>query len=430
MGLALPANSGNNRSISLILFKYIIIEALFSFVVCFLFFFIVFFVNQLLLVAQVLLTQRVPFFQVVLLITYALPGVIALSAPFASLVGILMTIGRLSSDNEILVILSSGLSYRNIFLPVFVVGVGITMLSFFINDVLLPAGTVQYRRLYRQILASTPALELEANSVKRFRDIAIVTGAAEGLFFDNILILDRTSGGERRIIMAQGAEFIDQGDGGINLNLHDILIHSSREIVREDYDYASAEFLSYSIRHEDLIQAITSISPSEMSSRDVYNIIIERRTELNQRLFERQTQAFIHALDLEEILRNGHSGTNWNSWENTFNTFNMELQNINSLKNDWTLMNYQLEFYKKFSIPSGAFFFVFLAVPLGFLAKKSGQAVGFIIGVLISVVYWFLMFGGQMMGARLGYSPFWSMWLPNILTGSIGIILCTLRLRK
>ena len=429
VGLAQPANTGYNRSISLIIFRYIIVEALFSFLVCFLFFFIVFFVNQLLLVAQVLLTQRVPFFRVVQLITYALPGVIALSAPFASLVGILMTIGRLSSDNEILVMLSSGLSYRNIFLPVIFVGIGIALLSFFINDVLLPAGTVQYRRLYRQILASTPALELEANSVKRFRDIAIVTGAAEGLFFDNILILDRTSSGERRIIMAQSAEFIDDSTG-INLNLHDTFIQSSSEVVREDYDYASAEFLSYSLQHDDLIQAITSVSPSEMSSRDVYNVIIQRRQEVNQRLDERRRTALVHALSLENIIRDGFSGESWNSRESTFNSFIRETQVINSIERDWTLMNYQLEFYKKFSIPSGAFFFVFLAVPLGLLAKKSGQAVGFIIGVLLSVIYWSLMFGGQMMGARLGYSPFWSMWLPNILTGSIGLILCTYRLRR
>jgi lipopolysaccharide export system permease protein len=79
-----------------------------------------------------------------------------------------MTVGRLSSDNEVLVLLSSGLSYRNIFLPAFVVGVLISLLSFLANDILLPAGTIQFNRLYRRILVSVPALELEANSVKRF----------------------------------------------------------------------------------------------------------------------------------------------------------------------------------------------------------------------------------------------------------------------
>ena len=164
------------RSLSGTILKYIIAETLFSFLVSFLFFFFIFFVNQLLLLAQTILTKKVPFYQVGLLVLYAIPSIISLSAPFAALVGVLMTSGRLSSDNEVLVMLSSGLSYRNIFAPTIGVGVAIALLSFLTNDVLLPAGTLQFNKLYRRILVSTPALELGANSVKRYRDPVIVTG--------------------------------------------------------------------------------------------------------------------------------------------------------------------------------------------------------------------------------------------------------------
>jgi lipopolysaccharide export system permease protein len=91
----------NTRSVSWTLFRYIISEALFSFFVSFLFFFFIFFVNQLLLLAQEILTKKVPFGEVALLVFYALPSVVALSAPFASMVGTLMTVGRMTSDNEI-----------------------------------------------------------------------------------------------------------------------------------------------------------------------------------------------------------------------------------------------------------------------------------------------------------------------------------------
>jgi lipopolysaccharide export system permease protein len=73
---------------------------------------------------------------------------------------------------------------------------------------------------------------------------------------------------------------------------------------------------------------------------------------------------------------------------------------------------------------------VFLAVSLGLLAKKSGQTVGFIFGLLISVIYWALLLGGQTMGMRLGYSPFWTMWLPNILCISIGVLMGIIRIRR
>ena len=74
------------------LFRYIFSEMVFSYLICFCFFFFAFFVNQILLMAQEVLTKRVPVDQVILLIIFSLPTVIYFSAPFACLVGTLMTV--------------------------------------------------------------------------------------------------------------------------------------------------------------------------------------------------------------------------------------------------------------------------------------------------------------------------------------------------
>jgi lipopolysaccharide export system permease protein len=405
-------------------------ESLFSFFVSFLFFFFIFFVNQLLLLAQDILTKQVPFFQVCLLVLYALPAVIAMAAPFASLVGLLMTVGRMTSDNEILVMLSSGLSYRTVFVPAAVVGLFISLLSFFANDVLLPAGTLQFNRLYRRILVSTPALELEANSVKRFKETVIVTGNVSGSSIDNVLIFDRTSDGERRVIMAQNAELKDGGREGLSLDLDRAFILSSKEVARRDYDYASSSFLRYWIPQEDLIQAVSSITPREMSSVDVHREIKNQERELERRLDEQRGKISSQALELEAVLRRGPGNESWNRRISLLSNFQREAQILAVQRQDRTLLRYLLEYYKKFSIPFGALSFVLLAVSLGLLAKKSGQTVGFIVGLLISVLYWALLLGGQTMGARLGYSPFWSIWFPNILAVSAGIVMGIVRIRK
>jgi lipopolysaccharide export system permease protein len=412
------------------MFRYIVGDALFSFFVAFLFFFFIFFVNQLLLMAREILTKRVPFHLVALLVFYSLPSIIAMSSPFASLVGTLMTIGRLSSDNEVLVLLSSGLSYRNIFLPALAVGVFISIISFLANDVLLPAGTVQFSRLYRRILVSTPALELEANSVKRFRDTVIVTGGVEGSAIDSVIILDKTSDGERRLIMARDARLIDGGNKGLSLDLNSAFVQSAKEIVRDDYDYASSEQLRYWVPQEDLIQAVTSIGPREKSSTDLRREIKTMREELKEREENQYLKILSQSLALEESLRKGRNHEAWNRRENQYNGFLREYQVLLNARKDRNLLVYTLEYFKKFSIPSGAFFFVFLAVPLGLLAKKSGQTVGFIFGLIIAVIYWALLLGGQTLGLRLGYSPFWCMWLPNMLAASAGLVMCAVRLRK
>ena len=420
----------NSRTVSPTIFRYILGEALFSFFIAFLFFFFVFFVNQILLMSGQILQKRVPFHQVVQLMLFAIPQIVAMSAPFASLVGTLMTVGRLTSDNEILVMLSSGLSYRNIFFPAIVVGVFISLISFFANDVLLPAGHIQFTRLWRRILVSTPALELQANSVTRYRDTVIVTGNIRGNIIENVIIMDRTGDGERRVIMAGTAELRDGGDYGLSLNLERAFFLSSREMARDDYDYAYAEFMQYWIAHEDLIQSSRGISPREMSSLDVHREIGRRRADLEFQLNERRQFAAISASALEETLRAGPAGEAWNRRAAQLTHLGRERHIYNEMTRDRGLFLHRLEFYSKFAIPFGAFSFVFLAVSLGLMAKKSGQTVGFIFGVFISVAYWALMITGRTMGLRLQTPPFWSIWLPNILALTIGIILAVRRIRK
>ncbi|MDR2177093.1 MAG: LptF/LptG family permease [Treponema sp.] len=420
----------HSRSISWTLFRYVVTEALLSFFVSFLFFFFIFFVNQLLLLAQDILTKQVPFGQVALLVFYALPQVVALAAPFASMVGILMTVGRMSSDNEILVMLSSGLSYRALYVPAIVVGILISVFSFLTNDILLPAGTIQFNKLYRLIAISTPALELEANSVKRFKDTIIVTGEVEGNSIGSVLILDRTGDGERRVILAKNAELKDWGGEGLSLDLEAAFIQSSKEMARSDYDYASSSFLRYWVPHDDIIQTVSSITPKEMSSTDVLAEIREKQFNLNHLLEERLGWINLRILEAETTLRQGPNHERWNRRNSLLADIQREIQEYRSMKRDRTLFYYLLEYYKKFSIPLGAFSFVFLSVALGLMAKKSGQTVGFILGLIIAVLYWALILGGQTVGLRLGFSPFWSMWTPNILAITAGIIFSAVRIRK
>ena len=420
----------SRRVISKTLFLYTLKEMLFTFLIMFFFFFFIFFVNQILLMAQEVLTKRVPFNQVALLILFSLPTVIAMSAPFASLVGTLMTVGRLTSDNEILVMLSSGLSYKNVFFPAITVGILISLLSFFTNDVLLPAGHVQFQRLWRRILVSTPALELEANSVKRFKDTVIVTGGVSENVIDNVIILDKTSDGERRIIMAGSAELKDKGNDGLSLDLEEAFIQSSKETEREDYDYARTSLLQYRVSNEDIIQAQIGVSPREMSARDVYTAVKVKRAELDVKVNDRKSRVVNQALALENILRAGSDSESWNRKASNITGFQRETLSLAAIQNDRNLLIYVIELYRKFSVPFGAFCFVFLAVSLGLMAKKSGQTVGFIFGLIIAVLYWSMLFIGQTMGLRVGTPPFWSMWYPNILSLFAGIILAVIKVRR
>ena len=367
--------------------------------------------------ANQILSKKVPFDQVALLVLYAIPSIIAMSSPFATLLGTLITIGRFTSDNEILVLLSSGLSYKNVFSPTLFVGVIVSLMSFGVNDVLLPMGTIEFTKLYRKILASTPALEIEPNSVKKFKDTVVITGAVTGNNINDMMILDKTPDGERRVIISQNAEFVDAGKEGLRLDMDSAFVHSSKEVAREDFDYATSSVLRYRIKQDELIDSGTTITAREMAARDIWAMIKDKESVLSHTLNTRNHETLNAALALESALRKGPLSRDWRQRDALLTSFKREYTTSHTLLYDRNL-------------PFGAFAFIFLAVPLGLLAKKSGQAVGFVLGIIISVVYWVLLLGGQNMGLRLGTSPFWSMWLPNILTLITGFIMLLYRIRK
>jgi lipopolysaccharide export system permease protein len=55
---------------------------------------------------------------------------------------------------------------------------------------------------------------------------------------------------------------------------------------------------------------------------------------------------------------------------------------------------------------------------------------GFGIGLIVSVLYWALLFGGQTMGLRMNVSPAAAMWLPNIVVIGVGMVLYRIRMSR
>ena len=147
-------------------YRYITEEFLFSFLVAFLFFFFIFFVNQILLIAEEILSRNIKIFSVLRLLFYSLPVIISFSFPFGSLVGALMAVGRLSSDNEVLAFQACGIPYGRLLYPLAILGILFSAGSFIINDIFLPLGTIKFSQLYREILYSNPELELSPYSIK------------------------------------------------------------------------------------------------------------------------------------------------------------------------------------------------------------------------------------------------------------------------
>jgi lipopolysaccharide export system permease protein len=404
---------------------YISREYLFSFLVSFLFFFVVFFVNQLLLMAEDILSKRAPLRDVLLLLLFATPSVIAMSVPFASLVGALMASGRLASDSELLVLNASGIRPRRIFLPFLVLGVLLSFLSFFVNDVFLPLGTLEFGKLYRRLLVASPAMELQPFSSRRYKDITVVTGAVRSNTVSDVLIFDRTDQGRDRVISARNAKLETRQDSGeIVLELEDVWTQTLKEGETGRFEYSSCATMEYRIALSDGDSARGTIGPREMSSSDLGRSIDAKDKDFAARRAALALEVEGSRAQLAESY--GRVMASEGSWEGGAASLRPALMALTAKKasklEDRNLDLYRLEYYKKYSIPAGAAVFVILSFPIGARTRRSGRSVGFGLGLLIAVIYWALLLGGQTLGTRLGFSPFWAMWLPDFLVLGFGIL--------
>ncbi|MCL2792629.1 MAG: LptF/LptG family permease [Spirochaetaceae bacterium] len=404
-----------------IYYKYISKELLISFVACFILFFFLFFANQILYLAERILSARIPLIDVVLLLVYFMPNMISLAFPFAALVSSLMAVARLSSDNEILSMQCSGISHKQIFLPVFILGAFLATSSFIINDYFLPAGTIEYNKLLRRLIHAHPELEIESFSAKRYIDTVLITGEVSGRYIDSIVIIDTTTDGNKRFIIADNVVLEDDKDGRgvISFSLSDVFSHFSDQKKEYDYSYFTADKMIYNILLSDITFALRNPGPREMSSYDVYRAIREKE----KRLYEDHIN-LLYANDINYMDFSGNfielSSTNITSGRKSslnnemIRSFNNYVRLNEEVPFDRTLQIFRLEFHRKFALPAACILFIFLSYPIGlFFTRRSGRSMGFGVGLIISLIYWCIMFAGTTLGVRANVTPLIAMWLPN-----------------
>ena len=366
-----------------VLVRYIVRELMLYFFVAFLFFFMIFFCNQILLLAENILKKRVPFGDVCKLMAYTLPFIIAQSAPFATLVGFLMCLGRLMSDNEVLILQASGQGYALVMIPVLVLGMVISVASFFVKDYLLPVGTINYNKLFRKILASNPGVEIESNTIKHLNTATIVIGDVKDGVVSDLVFFDKSSDGKQRIIVSGESKLSSSKKEGVlmQMNMKDSSVLFLDSKGRRNYDILESGSATLNIFDSAFFNANYVTSPREMTSYDL-----------------------------------GRSIKNLKSRE----TYSKRQLNL-----------YVMEYNKKFSLPFGSIFFAILAIPLAFLfGKHKGQTIGLVVGLVISFLYWAMMILGQIFASRNGVNGFWAMWFPDLVIGFSGLLFYLVLMKK
>ncbi|MGE4169419.1 MAG: LptF/LptG family permease [Candidatus Margulisiibacteriota bacterium] len=157
-----------NAAVLSVLDRYIISEFLGPFVLGVAGFAIIGVVDVLFYLVELSVLSHVAVGTIVQMLLYKLPGVTVIFFPMAVLFSVMLLLVRMAKDNEITVLRSSGVPLWRLFLPLLVVTFGTTLLSFWINERVVPWANLGFDTIMRQQIEKKPPPSIIENVV--FKD--------------------------------------------------------------------------------------------------------------------------------------------------------------------------------------------------------------------------------------------------------------------
>ncbi len=319
------------------------------------------------------------------LLTYVMPATVVLSLPMATLVAILLSLGRLSTDNEIIAMKAHGVAFHHLMLPLLGITTVLSVVDLGLMDYALPKANLAYATLKRDIQRHNPTFILEEATVMKELEregklwMYESTDAKSGRMRE-VKIWDGIWSGRPRFSHAREGS-LGFENGRAMLTLYDGLTYEPTTDNSDGY-------------------RVTKFQQQQLA--------LQLTEDLERGAFQNKTPRSMRISQLKEFVTDLRSAVE------------------TSQNPDYTLSKLrfaQVEYHKKFSIPFACLAFGLMGVPLGLMVKQSGRMIGFGVGLAVILIYYLLLQIGQSAGLNGMLSPALAMWLPNVVIGIFGIAL-------
>ena len=134
--------------------------------------FVMVLIGNLKRIADLIINKGVDIFSVIQIFVYLTPYIITYTLPISMLVAVLLALGRLSSDNEVIAIRSSGISLFRLILPLLIIGLIFSLGLSAFNDQAGSYAHFAYRKTLKEMGFKNPTAAFEEgvfiNSFQRY----------------------------------------------------------------------------------------------------------------------------------------------------------------------------------------------------------------------------------------------------------------------
>ena len=345
-----------------------------------------FLVRFLFLSAEMIIQREVPAVRVLQLLGLSLPNIVVLTLPMSFLFGLLLALGRLTSDSEVTALRACGISPLRLYRPMLLLAVFATLANLLLMVNYLPRANAALQDLRTQSLLETAGAQVEPRLfydqwLGKILYVFETSGPRKpwkGVFYADSILAGRTN----EVTIAEGGQVFQGGPRDrISLRLFGAAVHRVNPQSGNRYEVA---------RYQSL------------------NLPVQDPASVGEKELARSTNRGVRELALDELrqLRRDPTST-------------AEVRNLALV-----------EIHKKFSIPFANLAFALLALPLGIGSRRGGKASGFTVSLVVIAVYYILISNGEE-AARFDRLPAWlAMWAPNLLLGGAALLLLWYRDRR
>lgn len=320
--------------------------------------------NSLYLLSEQIFSKHIPAMIVTQIVLLRTPAMFVLGFPVATLLSVLLALGRMGRDSEIIAMRTGGISMSRIVLPVLAFSVVVSILTFWLNERVVPT-----------------ANHISQNYIRQFWLADVMESARANVFFHV---------SDEMVIYTEAYDRATKQMGKLAFFEIDPMGYPKLSIVRR------GSFEGDLLRLQDGL-TFEFDRTGEASKSAVFSVITKDISRQIQELWgENRTPQEMTSAQLHDVIKN------------------FEENNVrpNALKTDY---------YFKFSIPVANF--VFAMVALFFIAvnPRKENAIGVVFAILCIAVYWILMTVMRSLGQKGIIEPWFAAWGQNIIFFIIGL---------
>ncbi|MFB3883234.1 MAG: LptF/LptG family permease [Armatimonadota bacterium] len=293
-----------------------------------------------------------------------LPAFIVLTFPLATLVGILVAFGRLSGESELIAMHAGGISFRRLVIPIAIAGLVIAIITAAFNELIVPAANRRADHI-----------------------VQTATMRAGGVTQEEVLYKE-AEGDESRIIYA---DHLDLGSGQL---VNPVIVWFQAD---QPAMVTKAKRAVWAQNKWELFDGSnTTLDPRRPASVSFDKWTANIPTTPRQIAQRTRTAEGMTYRELRELIRD-------------------------ALRQNKPTVDLELKLHHKLSIPFACFVFALIAPPLGVRSHRGSSSIGMGIAILIGFGYYVVWHYLSAVASQGALSPFWAAWLPNVVTGAVGV---------